>query len=110
MSVARDALDRLVGHAWPGNIRELENFMERLVVLADGATISLEEVERGLSSAASFAGDDASARLDDRRRAAERDALVQALERAKNNRSRAARILGVSRRTLYNKLHEHELL
>ncbi|MEQ9504338.1 MAG: sigma-54 dependent transcriptional regulator [Deltaproteobacteria bacterium] len=110
MNVSREALDRLVAHAWPGNIRELENFMERLVVLADGSTISLEEVERGLSSAASFAGDDASARLDDRRRAAEHDALVQALERAKNNRSRAARILGVSRRTLYNKLHEHELL
>ncbi len=110
MRVCPEALDRLVAHAWPGNVRELENFMERLVVLADGATITLEEVERGLSSAASFAGDDPSARLDDRRRAAERDALVQALERAKNNRSRAARILGVSRRTLYNKLHEHGLL
>ncbi len=110
MQIEAAAIDRLVAHAWPGNVRELENFMERLVVLADGSTISTSDVERELTRAATFTSSEDSARLDDRRRTAEYAALVEALERANNNRSRAARILGVSRRTLYNKLHEHALL
>jgi two-component system, NtrC family, response regulator AtoC len=112
-----DAVERLQRESWPGNVRELQNFVERLVVLSDGATITLADVERELGRSAAMApaavtgapaaSGPAASTLEDRRRSTERDALVEALARVKGNRTAAARILGVSRRTLYNKLAEH---
>jgi DNA-binding NtrC family response regulator len=111
------ALAALRGHAWPGNVRQLQNLMERLVVLAEGSTIQESDVARELAPSpqaapleearASGAGKGAS--LDAHRRGAEREALVTALAQAGNNRTLAARLLNVSRRTLYNKLKEHGL-
>ncbi|MBX3190943.1 MAG: sigma-54-dependent Fis family transcriptional regulator [Labilithrix sp.] len=120
-----DAVSLLATHPWPGNVRQLQNFVERLVVLADETTIRKTDVERELSrtprparaKTASSSSDDAPAStpisdalsLDSRRKETERDALVQALAQTNNNRTRAARLLEVSRRTLYNKLREHGL-
>ncbi|MEZ4314338.1 MAG: sigma-54 dependent transcriptional regulator [Polyangiaceae bacterium] len=123
------ALAALSAEAWPGNVRQLQNFIERLVVLSDGPSVTAADVarelgRRPLSEAASPppaptsgpTGDDAAARsgppgsaptLDDRRRVAERDAILTALQQASNNRTLAARLLGISRRTLYTKLEEH---
>jgi two-component system response regulator AtoC len=108
------AVERLRRESWPGNVRELQNFVERLVVLADGDTIGLADVERELARSLSLsspaeppAQGPATSTLDDRRRTTEREALVEALARVQGNRTMAARILGVSRRTLYNKLAEH---
>jgi two-component system response regulator AtoC len=116
VAIEPDAVDRLRVEPWPGNVRQLQNFIERLVVLADGAVVSLADVERELSRSAAISSPHAvaaaapsSSKLDDRRRDAERDALREALDRVGGNRSLAARILGVSRRTLYNKLAEHGL-
>jgi two-component system response regulator AtoC len=112
--VEPDAVERLARESWPGNVRELQNFVERLVVLADGATIARADVERELARSFGAAGPaetpgaaSAGSTLDERVRSTERDALVEALARVKGNRTAAARILGVSRRTLYNKLAEH---
>jgi two-component system response regulator AtoC len=120
-----DALERLGRQDWPGNVRQLQNFVERLIVLADGAVIRRSDVERELARTAAIAGAAAApvlpvspaphaspgspATLDDHRRRAEREALREALERVQGNRTRAARILGVSRGTLYNMLAEHGL-
>jgi len=111
------ALSLLARQPWPGNVRELENFAERLVIVCDGPEIGEHDVQRELDaqatlstrgSAPSSSADAASAgSLDAHRRDAERRALEDALARAGNNRTQAARILGVSRRTLYNKLAEH---
>jgi DNA-binding NtrC family response regulator len=112
------AMDRLRRQDWPGNVRQLQNFVERLIVLADGPVIRLTDVERELArtaaitrdaSPASPASASAPATLDDHRKRAEREALREALDRVRGNRTRAARILGVSRRTLYNMLAEHGL-
>ncbi len=109
------ALDALVGEPWRGNVRQLENFVERLIVLSDGPVIRRADVERELgreldrerSRRRSSPADTPNAgMLEGQRREAERDAIVEALTRAGNNRSLAARLLGVSRRTLYNKLEE----
>jgi two-component system response regulator AtoC len=121
VTVDAAALERLRRESWPGNVRELQNFVERLVVLADGTTIGVADVERELGRSAAITpaaaapasgggggGAAAStATLDDRRRVTEREALREALDRMKGNRTLAARILGISRRSLYNKLAEH---
>jgi two-component system response regulator AtoC len=122
-----DALAALQAHPWPGNVRQLQNFVERLVVLASndcitGADVARELVRgpglgtstvsesvwpRGPSSVRPPSEAGEAPTLDERRRKAEREALLEALQRAANNRTLAARLLGVSRRTLYNKLEEH---
>ena len=116
ITVAADALERLQRESWPGNIRELQNFVERLVVLTDGTTIGRDDVERELArsvaitpTAAPASPGASTATLDDRRRVTEREALREALDRMQGNRTLAARILGISRRSLYNKLAEHGL-
>ncbi|HKA91505.1 MAG TPA: sigma-54 dependent transcriptional regulator [Haliangiales bacterium] len=101
------AVAALAALPWPGNVRQLQNALERLVVLSDRATIAAADVARELGGASTPAppGDT----LDDRRREAERAALANALVHTGGNRTVAARVLGVSRRTLYYKLKEHGL-
>ncbi|MCB9595025.1 MAG: sigma-54-dependent Fis family transcriptional regulator [Sandaracinaceae bacterium] len=106
------AVARLEAQEWPGNVRELSNFVERLIVFTDGDRVTVEDVERELdrqprrtsSPAPAAAGET----LGDRREEAERAAIRDALDRAAGNRTKAARLLGISRRTLYNKLAEME--
>jgi len=116
-----DALRVLAEQSWPGNVRQLENLIERLVVLADGASITAGDVERALAAEPGLSrldalrspgdgGAPADLTLEAGRRRTEREALRTALARAGNNRTLAARLLGVSRRTLYTKLEEHDLV
>ncbi len=121
--IDEDAVALLTGQSWPGNVRQLQNFVERLVVLADHDVVKRADVERELSRVPSSmsrgpAGTDSfppggmtgpRLSLDGRRKETEREALVKALAQVGNNRTRAARLLEVSRRTLYNKLKEHGL-
>ncbi len=116
-----DAVRRLELEPWPGNIRQLQNFVERLVIFSDAPVIGVDDVERELERSRSMAApprDEASDRgeargasgtLDARRRQAESEALREALVRVKGNRTLAARVLGISRRTLYNLLEQHGL-
>ncbi len=113
--VAPDALAALLEHSWPGNIRELENLMERSVLLADGDTIHLADMP-GLrsSKAVSAPGDDLeglglkeyvrvhTAKL-------ERARIQRALSSEDNNVTRAARRLGISRKSLQTKMKEYGL-
>jgi two-component system response regulator AtoC len=111
------AIDHLRRQRWPGNVRELENLLERLIVLGDGDTIGPDDVARELSAVefvteTTLAPGRAAATgevrpLGEEVRAAERAALARALAHTKNNRTLAARLLGVSRATLYAKLAEH---
>jgi two-component system, NtrC family, response regulator AtoC len=119
MSLAPDAVTLLEQQPWPGNVRQLQNLLERLVVLSESTTLTAAELSRELArqpgvvpaSAAAPARSEASGTtLDSQKRDAERAALQDALARAGNNRTLAARLLGVSRRTLYNKLEEHGLV
>ena len=105
------ALGALRAQPWPGNVRELSSFVERLLILCPAERIGKVDVEQELSRTSATPGGivDGDATLDERRRGAERTALRDALDRARGNRSLAARLLGISRRTLYNKLAEHAL-
>ena len=93
-------------------MRQLQNFIERLVVLSDGPTIEARDVERELGTrpvaAPSPAKEtDKGASLEAAVSETERETIRNALARADGNRTVAARILGVSRRALYYKLEEH---
>ncbi len=153
IGIERDAVKALRGQRWPGNVRQLQNFVERLVVLSNGPTITEADVRCELSRQVRFATQPGTAMripptavastpppveepapandptsvdamppgmptevaqpvlpLDMEVRAAEKKALERALTVAKQNRSLAARLLGVSRSTLYAKLEEHGLL
>ena len=96
------ALSALDAYSWPGNVRELQNRVKRAVIMADGQQIGPEDLD--LTSAP-----DQPPELDLRlcRELVERTVLQRALARADGNLSLAARMIGVSRPTLYDLLRQH---
>jgi DNA-binding NtrC family response regulator len=104
-----EALALLAREPWPGNVRQLRNFIERLVVLSEQRSLGAAEVGQELGRLRSQeAGEPTGAPrpLEKQRRHAEQKALEDALAQSRGNRSQAARILGISRRTLYKKLRQ----
>ena len=94
------ALEALCAYGWPGNVRQLENVIERVVLLTAGTTVQPEDLPEPLgarqsSVPARFARDLPT--LDE----LERRYLVHVLEAVAGNRTRAAQVLGIDRRTLY---------
>lgn len=105
MTLGEGALRAIESHAWPGNVREMENCIKRAVIMADGPQIAPEDIGLGLPA------DDGLAGLDLRkvRDEAERRAVITALARVNGNVVRAAEVLGVSRPTLYDLMHRFGL-
>ena len=109
--LSRDARDALLAHAWPGNIRELQNAVERALILADGDLVTAAHL--GLPGGPSGA-EPARPALEPEPGTAEeaphslpeweRHMVVEALRKADGNKSRAARILGLTRSQLYTRL------
>lgn len=104
------ALESLKQYDWPGNIRELKNIIERMIVLSPSEKISLEQVPEDIryarnSSKAHGIRPLTSSNLSE----VEKAAIQQALTEVKGNKSLAAKKLGISRRTLYRKLDEYKL-
>jgi DNA-binding NtrC family response regulator len=105
--LSSEALAVLVRYPWPGNIRELRNACENLAVLRAGKTVGPADLDPRFSAPAISAGVaapalGASANLD--RTLNEKQLLKQALAAAAGNRTRAAELMGISRRTLHRKL------
>ena len=94
----------LMGHPWPGNVRELENAIQRAVVLSRGETIFPEQLPPRVRAAESVEPAAAAGRT---MREVERDVIVKTLKETGGNRTKAAIILGISRRTLQNKIKEY---
>jgi DNA-binding NtrC family response regulator len=101
LTVTADAMDLLRNHSWPGNVRELQNTIERAVILAERDTIRPKE----LMWLAAVSGAPAPAAADPRSlEDVERAYIERVLEECGGNRSAAARILGIDRKTLWRKL------
>jgi DNA-binding NtrC family response regulator len=107
------ALRALQGASWPGNVRQLENVVERAVVFAADETIDLPELPLDLVREGSLAqppADAPGAAVEPLRialGAAEKRLLEQALRHCEGNRERAAKVLGINRSTLFAKLRRH---
>jgi two-component system NtrC family response regulator len=101
-----DALAAIDAYAWPGNVRELENRIKRAVIMADGKTVTAADLDLpGLAGA----GGDLPINLRAARELADRKVIRQALSRTDNNISGAAKLLGISRPTLYDLLKQYQL-
>ncbi len=102
-----DALDALLAYAWPGNIRELENSLERAVILCLGEQISLQELPGAVRQAGQSSERPFALRPGHSLKQMEKDLIRATLAQTEGNRTRAAEILGISRQTLQNKLREY---
>ena len=101
---SQEALDAIEAHAWPGNVREMENCIRRAIIMADGSQIGV--VDLGLQ-AVSVPPEPLNLRQV--RDEAERLAVAKALSRVDGNIAEAAQLLGVSRPTLYDLIKRHGL-
>jgi two-component system response regulator FlrC len=101
-ALSPEALERLVAHPWPGNVRELENTIQRAVILCGERAILPEHIvlEEGASPVPTSSGPRTVAEM-------ERELILSTLARLDGNRTHTARALGVSVRTIRNRLREY---
>jgi two-component system NtrC family response regulator len=102
-----DATDAIDAYAWPGNVRELENRIKRAVIMADGKLVTAADLD--LPGAAQSDARQLPINLRAAREVADRRAIHQALTRTEHNISGAAKLLGISRPTLYDLMKQYQL-
>ena len=102
--IEASALKKLQSHGWPGNVRELRNLMERLVIMSAGERIEVADLPEGMELTSGGASGDGPQRLDEARRAFERDFLVERLAEHGWNISRTAVAIGIARENLSRKI------
>jgi DNA-binding NtrC family response regulator len=114
-------MEAFLRHNWPGNVRELRNVLERAVILAGEGTVEMKHMPALLQNRAAApatttatAPDTPAAQTDlvqfsigTTVEEAEKGLILRTLEHTKNNKTRAAEILGISLKTLHNKLKEY---
>jgi DNA-binding NtrC family response regulator len=104
--ISEGALDQLLRHSWPGNIRELRNVLERAMIVARGSRqIAIEHLPPDVRRSGGAAASHVPRTLHD----VERAHIERTLRAHNENRTRAARELGISRATLINKIKEYQL-
>jgi two-component system NtrC family response regulator len=106
-AVSEQAMEQLLSYDWPGNVRELIHVVERASVLCGGEIIDTGHLPEAVTRNPVAADVSESGTLHEAVARLERKMILVALERAKGNRSEAARQLGVARAQLYAKMEEH---
>jgi len=104
-SFSTKALESLMSYHWPGNVRELENVIKQAVLFSQEPVINQPELSIFIQNGRASQENHALKKLDDM----EREHLVRVLVHTRNNKTRAARILGIPRTTLYQKMKKHLL-
>jgi len=112
VGIATDAKDQLLAYAWPGNVRELRNAIERAVILADGGLIRSEHLPVTAPRPAAPADAPTPGPLPAggiNLEAIERSLVIKALAQARHNKTRAAKLLGLTRAQLYSRIEKYGL-
>ena len=101
------AMECLVNYSWKGNIRELENLVERMVILSRGEVIKVDDLPKEIkvkdNQEIPFYLPDSGIKLDE----VEKDLIFQAMQRTDHNQTKAAKLLGISRHTLLYRLEKY---
>lgn len=107
MTLSPEAMEQLVNHPWKGNVRELENVIERLVIFSPTDDVKKVDLPHSDDTEAKKEGrillPEEGVSLDD----LEKDLILQALEKTGNNQTKAAQLLGISRHTLMYRMDKH---
>ncbi|RTZ97347.1 MAG: two-component system response regulator [Deltaproteobacteria bacterium] len=107
-SISPKAMDMLMRYDWPGNVRELENTIERSVIICQGDTITTDTLPAVLNKDPAYPIDRRESHTLGRTlKEAEKEMILQTLEEVGGNRTKTAKILGISRRTLQLKLKQY---
>jgi len=107
-----EVLAKLSSYPWPGNLRELKNVVKRSVLLSKTEWITMNAIPSELLSTDIMKKEEAEEEGTDLKvlsEAMERKKILEALEKCKYNKSKAARVLNIDRKTLYNKIHFYNL-
>ena len=106
LSVASDALAKLLDYSWPGNVRELENVIERAAVLCSSDVLSLTDLPDAVTRASAPAPSSLVFEVGTPLAEVEQRMIRETLKRTEGDKSLAAQLLGISTRTIYRKLDE----
>ena len=104
-AVSSDVQKIFMSYPWPGNVRELKNTLEHAFILCDRKVITVEDLPPDFPG-----GEGVGAGLFNGDAGIDEGVILDALVRVSGNRSEAAKLLGISRRTLYRKMHHYHLL
>jgi two-component system response regulator AtoC len=108
--VSPEVMASFSNYDWPGNIRELENVLERMVILSDADTIGVDQLPPEIRGALSqVSAPTLREKVDTLSQMTEKQMIVEALNSTNQNRTKAAKLLGISRRTLQNKIKAYGL-
>jgi predicted TIM-barrel enzyme/transcriptional regulator with AAA-type ATPase domain len=101
LAIENSAFLALAGHIWPGNVRELRHVVEQLAVLPTDAAIAADRIQAAIG---------VDSQPSEPTKLSEREWIIDALRRNKLHRGKTARALGISRKTLYNKIRKLRIL
>jgi len=105
-----EGIKLLIEYPWPGNIRELENLVERLVVISEGSNIESSLIARHLTGGNAISNGFENLPLEKALFSFEKNLIVQAMKKANGVKNRAAKILGIRTSVLYYKLEKYGLM
>lgn len=103
--ISNGAMRAMLAHHWPGNVREVENVIERAVIFAEGRTIGVEDLPFATHGISDEVGED----LKEALRQFERQHLIHALRRHEYDKAETAQALGIGVSSLYRKLEELDI-
>ena len=107
--VSDDAMQIFTNYEWPGNLRELKNIIKRAVLLSKGNTIEKDVLPEELIMETLTNPSDSEFDLKALQETNEREMILKTLQEVKNNKSKAARLLNIDRKTLYIKLAKYDI-
>jgi DNA-binding NtrC family response regulator len=106
MTISKKAMDKLHAYQWPGNIRELQNVIHRTTIFSESNELKEDDIEFKTYSFQSTTSSNGEIKTVAEM---EKDLILRTLEKSTNNKTKAAEILGISSRTLRNKLKEYNM-